>query len=237
MFDAIPPSTNKQPLQTPCRPPQSDLLISFETPAPNSLNAQPPTTRKTLLDIDDLFVPQTSDYNEEKLAELITSTLESERQKWQREVEMRHSVELETLAADLHAQYREKHTRKVEALKVTYKRQYEKKINSLEERVKELEGQLEEVRGELERERVEKRELIEMSEELMRLTAAQTVGENWVKVAFSIDRLYCYFRYLGLKGNAYEVLIQNNGSDRRDFWRSASTKLFVFTTNLQLWLQ
>jgi hypothetical protein len=61
------------------------------------------------------------------LTELKTSTLESERQKWQRESKMRHAPDLETLAADLHTQYREKHTRKVEALKLTYKRQYEKK--------------------------------------------------------------------------------------------------------------
>jgi hypothetical protein len=172
MFDAIPPSTiKKAPLQTPCRPPQSDLLISFETPTPNSMAAEPPTTRKTLLDLDDLYVQ--SDYDEEKLSELMTSTLETERQNWQREAEMRHAAEMETLAADLHSQYREKHARKVEALKVTYKRQYEKKITGLEERIKDLEGKVEEMKAELDKEKVEKQELIEMSEELMRLTAGQ----------------------------------------------------------------
>jgi len=80
-------------------------------------------------------------------------------------------ADLEALAADLHSQYREKHTRKVEALKVTYKRQYEKKISGLEERIRELEGVVEGLREELEREKREKRELIEMSEELMRLTS------------------------------------------------------------------
>jgi len=86
------------------------------------------------------------------------------------EAEMRHAADLEALAADLHSQYREKHTRKVEALKVTYKRSYDKKLGPLEERVKELELLVEELKGELEKERREKSELIEMSEELMRLT-------------------------------------------------------------------
>jgi hypothetical protein len=58
----------------------------------------------------------------------------------------------------------------VDALKVTYKRQYDKKIVGLEEKVRELEGQVEGLKGELENEGREKRELIEMSEELMRLT-------------------------------------------------------------------
>jgi len=80
-------------------------------------------------------------------------------------------ADLEALAADLHSQYREKHTRKVEALKATYKRQYEKKISGLEERITELEGVVEGLREELDREKREKRELIEMSEELMRLTS------------------------------------------------------------------
>jgi len=92
------------------------------------------------------------------------------------EADMRHAADLEALAADLHSQYREKHTRKVDALKVTYRRQYEKKMGVLEERVKELELQVEELKGELEKEGREKRELIEMSEELMRLTG--TGGES-----------------------------------------------------------
>jgi hypothetical protein len=174
MFNAIPPSIHKPPLQTPCREPRSDLLISFETPTPNSIVAEPPTTRKTLLDFDDVFGSQPqAEYNEEKLAELMTSTLEQEKQNWQREAEMRHNAELEALAADLHAQYREKHTRKVEALKLTYKRQYDKKITGLEDKIKELETQLDQFKGELEQERIEKQELIDMSEELMRLTSAQ----------------------------------------------------------------
>ena len=89
---------------------------------------------------------------------------------------MRHAAEMEALAADLHTQYREKHTRKVDALKVTYKRQYEKKMAGLEERVKELEGQVEELKAALEKEGREKQEVIEMSEELMRLTG--TGGEG-----------------------------------------------------------
>lgn len=178
MFDIIPPSTTKPPVQTPCRPTPNDLLISFETPTPNPVIPQPPTTRKTLLDIEDVFASQT-EYDEDKLAELMTSTLYSEREKWQKEAEMRHAAELETLAADLHSQYREKHTRKVEALKVTYKRQYEKKITGLEDRIKELEGELSALKEELERERGEKAELIEMSEELMRLTTGTaTSGGN-----------------------------------------------------------
>ena len=91
---------------------------------------------------------------------------------------MRRVAELESLAADLHSQYREKHTRKVEALKVTYKRQYEKKVGGLEEKIKELEGVVEGLKKDLDNERREKQELIEMSEELMRLTSASGSGEG-----------------------------------------------------------
>ena len=69
-----------------------------------------------------------------------------------------------------------KNNAKVDALKVTYKRQYEKKMAVLEERVKELEGQVEELKADLEKEGREKQEVIEMSEELMRLTG--TGGEG-----------------------------------------------------------
>ena len=137
----------------------------------------PSTTRKTLLDLDlnESFAPTPKSrekYNDTTLSEFITATLETERMKWMHEADMRHAVEMEALAADLHTQYREKHTRKVEALKVTYKRQYERKIIALEEKVKELEEVIEGLNGELDNEVQEKRELIEMSEELMRLTAA-----------------------------------------------------------------
>jgi uncharacterized protein YPO0396 len=176
MFNSNPPS----PTRTPTRPTQptntqdgnNDLLISFETPTSNRATT-PVTTRKTLLDLDldDFFQPTPHRaHTNLSLTELMTKTLESERQKWQHESEMRHSADLENLAADLHTQYREKHTRKVEALKLTYKRQYEKKITALEERVKELEGMVEGLKSDLEKEGQEKRELIEMSEELMRLT-------------------------------------------------------------------
>ena len=162
-------------LQTPSRPHTNDLLISFETPTQQRPSHPPSTTRKTLLDLDldDLFAPTPkarSNYSETSLSDLISSTLEAERTKWMHEADMRHAADLEALAADLHGQYREKHTRKVDALKVTYKKQYDKKIVGLEERVKELEGQVEELKGELEKEGRERRELIEMSEELMRLT-------------------------------------------------------------------
>ena len=110
--------------------------------------------------------------SEQTLTDLVNSTLEIERTKWQEEAQLRHAAEMEALAADLHTQYRDKHTRKVEALKVTYKRQYEKKIVGLEEKVKELEEVIETLKADLEREKREKRELIEMSEELMRLTGA-----------------------------------------------------------------
>jgi uncharacterized protein YPO0396 len=175
MFNSNPPS----PTQTPTRPPQpkhnqtnNDLLISFETPTSNRVTT-PTTTRKTLLDLDldDLFQPTPHrTHTNTSLTELMTSTLESERQKWQHESEMRHAADLEMLAAYLHTQYREKHTRKVEALKLTYKRQYDKKISALEERVREMEDTIEVLKTDLEKEGQEKRELIEMSEELMRLT-------------------------------------------------------------------
>jgi hypothetical protein len=180
MFD---PNTSPDLLQTPSRPrtqqPTNDLLISFETPAHQPLSHPPSTTGKTLLDLDDLLAPTLkarSDYSDSTLSDLISSTLEAERSKWMHEADMRHAADLEALAADLHSQYREKHTRKVDALKVTYRRQYEKKMGVLEERVKELELQVEELKGELEKEGREKRELIEMSEELMRLTG--TGGES-----------------------------------------------------------
>lgn len=174
------------PLQTPSRPPvtqpTNDLLISFETPTQQP-NARPPpsTTRKTLLDfdLDDVFYPTSKGGTEHlntDLSDLVASALETERAKWIHEADMRHAAEMEALAADLHTQYREKHTRKVDALKVTYKRQYEKKIAGLEERVKELEGQVEELKADLEKEGREKQEVIEMSEELMRLTG--TGGEG-----------------------------------------------------------
>jgi Fungal Transforming acidic coiled-coil (TACC) proteins len=169
-------------LQTPSRPPPTttnDLLISFDTPSQNQQTMEVPgTSRKTLLDVDldDLFGPTPNKSSREKyndansLSDLISSTLEAERSKWIHESEMRHAAEMEALAADLHTQYREKHTRKVDALKVTYKRQYEKKIIGLEEKLKEMEGVIEGLKEELEKEVKEKRELIEMSEELMRLT-------------------------------------------------------------------
>jgi len=167
MFDA------DLPLQTPVRPPhqqQTDLLISFETPTPQPQNA--PSTIRRPVDIDAIFAPTPAKHNNTSLEELVTAQLESERAKWQHESEMRHAAEMESLAADLHAQYREKHTRKVEALKLTYKRQYEKKMVGLEEKVKELEATIAGLKDELDKEGKEKRELIEMSEELMRLTAA-----------------------------------------------------------------
>jgi Fungal Transforming acidic coiled-coil (TACC) proteins len=168
MFDSIPPP------ETPIRPPsiRNDLLISFETPTTNPPQTQPPTTRKTLLDmnLDEVLMTPHSHNRTDTLSELFAQTLESERRKWVQEVETRHASDLENLAADLHAQYREKHTRKVEALKVTYKRQYDKKLGILEDKVRELEGVVEGLKGDLEREGREKRELIEMSEELMRLT-------------------------------------------------------------------
>ena len=83
---------------------------------------------------------------------------------------MRQPAEMQTSAADLHTQYREKHTRKVDALKITYKRQYEKTIVRLEEKIKDLEGVIEGLKEDLEKEVKERQELIEMSEELMRLT-------------------------------------------------------------------
>ena len=168
MFDA------DLPLQTPVRPhqQQNDLLISFETPAPQHQNA--PNTIWRPVDLDAIFAPTPARHNnnDTSLEELFTAQLESERTKWQHESEMRHAAEMESLAADLHAQYREKHTRKVEALKLTYKRQYDKKIVALEEKVKELEETVVGLKDELEKEGQEKRELIEMSEELMRLTTA-----------------------------------------------------------------
>lgn len=179
MFDSNPPQDT---LHTPTRPPatSSDLLISFETPSQNPTTTEiPATTRKTLLDLDlDDFRGSSSreKYNENTLSELLSSTLESERSKWIHEAEMRHAAEMEALAADLHTQYREKHTRKVDALKVTYKRQYERKIVGLEEKIKELEGIVEGLKEELEKEVKEKRELIEMSEELMRLTGTGNEG-------------------------------------------------------------
>lgn len=162
-------------LQTPTRPPPTanNLLISFETPSQNPTTTEiPATTRKTLLDLDsdDFPGPKSEKYSESSIYELLSSTLEAERSKWIHEADMRHAAEMETLAADLHTQYREKHTRKVDALKVTYKRQYEKKIVGLEEQVKELEDVVEGLKEDLEKEIKEKRELIEMSEELMRLT-------------------------------------------------------------------
>ena len=173
-------SPTRKELQTPIRPPMttSDLLISFDTPAqePTNVNA-PATIRKTLLDldVDDLSLPtpkSRAKYNDKALSEFISSALDAERERWTQEVNMRHAVEMEALAADLHSQYREKHTRKVEALKLTYKKQYEKKITTLEDKVNELESSIEELKAELKKEVQEKRELIEMSEELMRLTSA-----------------------------------------------------------------
>ena len=176
---------SQDPLETPIRPtpqhqhPKNDLLISFETPCPNAPLIPSATGRpRSLLelDLDDLLTgptPHQSHPNkpDANLASQISAALESEREKWIKEAEVRHMADLEALAADLHSQYREKHTRKVEALKATYKRQYEKKISGLEERITELEGVVEGLREELDREKREKRELIEMSEELMRLTS------------------------------------------------------------------
>lgn len=164
----------------------NDLLISFETPTATTATAP---ASSALLDLNDLLAPTPSmtrhshaslSLEDSRITELLTTTLDSERAKWQEEAEMRRVAELESLAADLHSQYREKHTKKVEALKVTYKRQYEKKVGSLEEKVKELEGIVDELKKELEKERMEKQELIEMSEELMRLTSAGS-GEGNVK--------------------------------------------------------
>lgn len=182
-------NSTQDTFQTPCRPPPTtpnDLLISFDTPSQNPVTTEiTGTSRKTLLDLDsdDLLGPTPNKSSREKyndvasLSDLISSTLEAERSKWIHEAEMRHAAEMEALAADLHTQYREKHTRKVEALKVTYKRQYEKKITGMEGKVKELEGIIEGLKEELEKEVKEKRELMEMSEELMRLTGTAN-GEN-----------------------------------------------------------
>jgi uncharacterized protein YPO0396 len=149
-------------------------LISFETPTPAQTHptSTPAPTTLLDLDLDDLFPPtsQSRAQTDQTLASLVTAAIDSERTKWHHEAEMRHAAEMEVLAADLHAQYREKHTRKVEALKLTYKRQYEKKIGGLEERVKVLEGEVKDLEGMVEVERREKGELILMSEELMRLT-------------------------------------------------------------------
>src|SRR5437667_8281966 len=127
--------TNQDTLQTPARPPPAtpdDLLISFDTPSQNPTTTEiPVTTRKTLIYFDGgELLGSKSSHN--ALAEFISSSLETERSKWIHEVEMRHAAEMQTLAADLHTQYREKHTRKVDALKITYKRQYEKTIVRLE---------------------------------------------------------------------------------------------------------
>jgi len=179
---------SQDPLETPIRPPppqlqhpSNDLLISFETPSQNApAKLIPPATARPRslldLDLDDLLTAPTPpqshpDQTDGKLASQISAALESEREKWIKEAEVRHVADLEALAADLHLQYREKHTRKVDALKVTYKRQYEKKISGLEERIKGLEGVVEGLRQELEQEKREKTELIEMSEELLRLTS------------------------------------------------------------------
>jgi hypothetical protein len=178
---------SQDPLETPTRPhqqqhqqPRDDLLISFETPSQPAPPKQAPGTipRSLLdLDLDNLLAPTPKPSphqraSDRQLAAQISQALEREREKWIQEAETRHAADLEALAADLHTQYREKHTRKVDALKVTYKRQYEKKISALEERVRELERVEEGLKADLEKERAEKRELIEMSEELMRLTSA-----------------------------------------------------------------
>jgi Fungal Transforming acidic coiled-coil (TACC) proteins len=160
--------------QTPRPTRQNDLLISFETPAPAHTRPVATPAPETLLDLDldDLFppTPQSRAQTDQSLTSLVTAAIDSERTKWHHEAEMRHAAEMEALAADLHSQYREKHTRKVEALKLTYKRQYEKKIGGLEERVRTLEGEVKDLEGVVEVERREKGELILMSEELMRLT-------------------------------------------------------------------
>lgn len=182
MFD----TPSQHPFETPTRPqqrqhqpPRADLLISFETPSqPVPPKQGPGTIPRSLLDLDldDLLAPTPKPSSHQRasdhqLAAQISQALDREREEWIQEAETRHAADLEALAADLHTQYREKHTRKVDALKVTYKRQYEKKISALEERVRELEKVEEELKAELEKERAEKRELIEMSEELMRLTS------------------------------------------------------------------
>jgi predicted ribosome quality control (RQC) complex YloA/Tae2 family protein len=176
-------STSKPQTQTPQRPTQNDLLISFETPTPAALHPQATPAPPTLLDLDldDLFPPtpqSRAHLSDRTLTDLVTAALDSERTKWQHESEMRHSAEMEALAADLHSQYREKHTRNVEALKLTYKRQYERKFTSLEEKVKELEEQIKSLEDVVENERREKGELILMSEELMRLTSGGGHGES-----------------------------------------------------------
>lgn len=180
VFDPNPQSIPE--MQTPARP-TNDLLISFETPitnAPNQARMPINSNTKPLLDVaaDNLLAPtpkpnkshDSNTFSDRRIQELVNAALENERSKWQQDAVLRHAAEMEALAADLHTQYRDKHTRKVEALKVTYKKQYEKKIAGLEDRVKEMGERIEELKAELERERQEKSELIDMSEELMRLT-------------------------------------------------------------------
>ena len=73
------------------------------------------------------------------------------------ETEARHSVELENLGTELHALYKEKHAKKVEALKQTYQKQYERKIRILEDKIRNLEDEKGKLDGALAEERREKR--------------------------------------------------------------------------------
>ncbi|KAG5517819.1 hypothetical protein PMAC_000273 [Pneumocystis sp. 'macacae'] len=87
------------------------------------------------------------------------------------ELETKHQEQLTILANDLHYQYSQKHHQKVQALKVNYEKKYEAKISVLE-------GKLEEMGKLLQNEQKEKREIIAMSEELMRVMEEQREKEQ-----------------------------------------------------------
>ncbi|KAG4306430.1 hypothetical protein PORY_000418 [Pneumocystis oryctolagi] len=87
------------------------------------------------------------------------------------ELENKHQEQLNILANDLHHQYSQKHHQKVQALKASYEKKYEIKINTLEEK-------LEKMNKMLEKEQKEKREIISMSEELMRVVEEQREKEQ-----------------------------------------------------------
>ncbi|KAG4301008.1 hypothetical protein PCANB_002756 [Pneumocystis canis] len=83
-----------------------------------------------------------------------------------KELETKQQEQLNALANDLHHQYSQKHHQKVQALKISYEKKYEAKITALEEK-------LEEMNKMLQNEQKEKREIIAMSEELMRIMEEQ----------------------------------------------------------------
>ncbi|KTW27456.1 uncharacterized protein T551_02955 [Pneumocystis jirovecii RU7] len=87
------------------------------------------------------------------------------------ELETKHQEQLTVLANDLHYQYSQKHHQKVQALKANYEKKYEAKIIALE-------GKIEEMRKMLQNEQKEKREIIAMSEELMRVMEEQREKEQ-----------------------------------------------------------